>query len=294
MSRQLFIDKTKKVEILTLDELKRTINAEDVGGLSRTRPVHHSRSETSKEGFIDDIMDILITAGYKPEIEHIYVANSPGTKLIKRIEEQFGEEKVLEAWLLDRITGKIILKELSNEEMTACICFSYHDKGLEIAFGNNVWDCSNMCIFGSNVIRTYGPNKISEYKDFLDVFREWSTNLEAMNKADQEIITAMKESFVTGDDMLWFIGKLLACAVASNSGLKVIAPLNVTDVSSVTRGLLDMKVTIFAPENTITLWQFYNCLTYVCKADSSDIISLLTDVMEIGNMVRKEFLPIKD
>lgn len=62
--RTLFID--NKVEVLTLPELKRTINAEDIGGLQRTKPVPHFK-------MIEDLTSILKDAGQAPQIDHISI-----------------------------------------------------------------------------------------------------------------------------------------------------------------------------------------------------------------------------
>ena len=127
--RQLFVE--NKTEVITLPELKRTVNAEDIGGLSRTRPVPHFK-------LIDDLNSILTEAGQAPVLDHMYIGRSQGTKLIKQIEQQHGVEKVLDAWLLDRLTGKIMLPSLSNKTTGAAIAFSYHDKGIDVAFGQDV------------------------------------------------------------------------------------------------------------------------------------------------------------
>lgn len=281
-TRQLFLK--EKVEILTLDELKRTVNAKDMGYNSRTRPVSHYQ-------FIEDIMTILTKAGHVIELDHIYCAKSPGTKLIPKIEQELGLEHVLEAFLLDKVTGKIILKQLStsNKELSGCVAFSYHDKGLDLAFGSHVWDCSNMSIFGENVMHTYGSKKDVNYPRMLEVFSDWCNNLEAMHKRDLAIIQSMKLTPVSGFEMLRFIGKLMVKAVEANMGMKVVSPLNVTQVGEVTRGIINLKGEKFYEGPDCTLWEFYNFMTFVIKGNRSDITTLITDNVAIGNMMVEEY-----
>ena len=280
--RQLFLK--EKVEILTLDELKRTVNAKDMGYTSRTRPVSHFQ-------FIEDLSRILTEAGHTFELDHIYCAKSAGTKLIPKIEDELGVKQVLEAFLLDKVTGKFIMKHLStsNTELSACIAFSYHDKGLDLAFGSHVWDCTNMSIFGENVMHTYGSKKDVNYPRMLEVFSDWCNNLEAMHRRDLAIIESMKRMTVTGMEMLRFIGKLMVRAVEANMGMKVVAPLNVTQVGEVTRGIINLKGEKFYDGPDCTLWEFYNFMTFVIKGNRSDITTLITDNVAIGNMMVEEY-----
>ncbi len=278
--RTLFVK--DKVEILTLEELKRTVSAKDMGSSSRTRPVPHFE-------FIDSIMEILTNAEQFPILDHIYCAKSAGTKIIPKIEEQLGTKMILEAWLLDKLTGKILLPNLRGEEFQCAIAFSYHDKGIDLAFGTNVHDCSNMNIFGSNVMHTYGKNKDVSYDRMLDVFREWSMNLEEMHKRDLALIQSMQRIIVTGKEMLQFLAKLSIKAVSANMGLKVIAPLNVSQVNEIIRGIVAKKGEKFYEGDDCTLWEFFNFMTFVMKGDRADITTLLTDISSLGEIVIQEF-----
>ena len=279
-NRQLFVK--ERVEVLTLEELKRTVNARDIGTQSRTRPVAHFQ-------FIEDIMKILTDAGQMPQLDHIYCAKSSGTKIIPRIEESMQMEKVLEAWILDKVTGKIMIPALSDEMVQCCIAFSYHDKGLDLAFGTDVRDCTNMCIYGSNILHTYGSKKDVNYERMMQVLKEWSTRLPEMHRNDMEIIGKMMKVNVTGWEMVRFLGKLMVLAVESNMGMKVVAPLNVTQVGEVTRGVITKKGEKFYEGPDCTLWEFYNFMTFVMKGDKADITTLLTDIASLGNMMCKEY-----
>jgi len=279
-NRQLFI--TEKVEILTIEELKQTVSAKDMGYNSKTRPVSHFQ-------FIEDLMRILNEAGQAPVLDHIYCAKSSGTKIIPKIEEQYGVEKVLEAWIIDKVTGKILIPSLQGEETQGAIAFSYHDKGLDLAFGSNVHDCQNMCIFGSNIMHTYGSKKDVNYERMLQVFKEWSGNLVALRNKDLTIIESMKRINITGFEMLRFTGKLLVNAVSSNIGIKCIAPLNVSQVNEVVRGIIAKKGEKFYEGPDCTLWEFYNFMTAVMKANKADITTLITDIAAIGEMMVEEY-----
>mgnify|MGYP001595893207 CR=1 FL=1 len=280
ISRKLFTD-NNKTETISLSELKRTINAEDIGGLSRTRPVTHF-------SFIDTLLAEVQTVNPTAEVNNIYIGKSPGTKLIKQVEAQFGE-KALDAWLLDRITGKITLLDKNDMDYHPVIAFSYHDKGLEIAYGQNVNDCANLCIFGSNRMFTYGSGKNVDYDKMVTSFKQWCTILPAMAEEDARIINKMREITVTGPDMVKTIGKLLIIANAANMGKRVVAPLNVTQVSDVTRGLLKKDEQMFADHSSCSLWDFYNAMTYVIKPERSDMVTLLEDVNNISNMFVEQF-----
>jgi len=279
--RQLFMN-NERVEILTLSELKQTINAIDFGKVSKTRPVSHFT-------LIDDIMKILTDAGHEPVLDHIYCAKSSGTKIVPKVEEQFKLERIIDAWIIDKVTGKIMIPRLSNAEVQCCIAFAYHDKGIDVAFGTDVRDCANMCIYGSNIMHTYGSKKDVNYERMLSVLTEWSHNFESMFNRNLMIADRMSKINVSGFEMLRFLGKLSVLAVSANLGLKVVAPLNVTQVGEVTKGIILKKGEKFYEGPDCTLWDFYNFMTYVMKADKADITTLLTDIASLGNMMISEY-----
>ena len=280
--KKLFNNK-EKFEIVTLEDLKRTNVAWADMQRSKTTPVAHYE-------LIDSLQQILKDAGQEPELDHIYVTNQGGSTALRNIEEQHGEKNILEAWLLRKVTGKIKLPNLMDGESGCAIAFAYHDKGIDVSFGQNVHDCSNMCIFGSNVLHTYGKYQNVNYEKMLSIVNDWAQNAEQLRKNDLALIQSMKMITVTSEQMLQFTGKLLVLANAVNMGKKAVAPLNVTSVSEVVRGLLKDNEEVFRSGNTLTLWQFYNYMTAIMKADhNQDITTLLTDIVNLGNMMVHEF-----
>jgi len=281
---RVLFNKKERFEVLTLDELHQVnIPLADIQR-SRTTPVAHYE-------LIEDLMRILTDAGQEPVLDHIYVTNQGGSTPLRNIEEQYGGIKnILPAWILKKITGKIFIPRLDDPEMKCCVAFAYHDKGIDVAFGHDVRDCSNMCIYGSNILHTWGKTQNVDYKRMLEIIADWSKNLDKMHERDLAIIKAMMTIKVTSDEMLRFIGKLLALANASNAGENVVAPLNVTQVSEMTRGLLnDEGIELFDSAEEVSLWRFFNAITFVMKVGSSDVTTLLTDVTEIGNMMIQEY-----
>jgi len=280
--RQLFNNK-EKVEILNLEELKKTNIAWADLQRSKTTPVAHYE-------LIEQLMTILTEAGQAPVLDHIYVSNQAGGTPLRNIEEQYGGVKnILQAWLLRKVTGKIFIPRLDSTDMQVSIAFAYHDKGIDVAFGHDVRDCSNMSIFGSNILHTYGQNQNVDYQKMLDIIRDWAKDFDAMHERDLAIINKMINTEISKEDAQQFLGKLLLLANASNLNKPVIAPLNVTQVSEVSRGLIQSDYDILETEEPYSLWKFYNDMTYILKADNNDITTLLTDVSEIGNMMVSEF-----
>lgn len=281
--RQLFNNK-EKVEILNLEELKKTNIAWADLQRSKTTPVAHYE-------LIQQLMTILTEAGQAPILDHIYVTNQAGSTPLRNIEEQYGNVKnILQAWLLRKVTGKIFIPRLDTNEMQCSIAFAYHDKGIDVAFGHDVKDCSNMSIFGSNILHTYGQNQNVDYQKMLDIIKDWAGNLDAMHERDLAIINHMVQVSITKERAQEFLGKLNLLANAANMNKPVVAPLNVTQVNEVSRGLVGNKdFDILCSEDTYSLWKFYNDMTEVCKPGNNDITTLLTDVTEIGNMIVKEF-----
>lgn len=280
--RQLFNNK-EKVESLTLEELKMTNVAWADMQRSRTTPVAHYE-------LIEKLMNILTEAGQEPILDVIYVTNQGGSTPLRNIEEQYGNQKnILQAWLLRKVTGKIFVPRLETEDMKISIAFAYHDKGIDVAFGHDVKVCSNMSIFGSHILHTYGQNQNVDYEKMMDIIKEWAGKLDKMAEEDRIIIRNMMGTSITKERAQEFLGKLLILANASNMNKPVVSPLNVTQVSEVSRGLLNSDFDILEAPDTYSLWKFYNNMTEVLKAGNSDITTLLTDVTEIGNMMVTEF-----
>jgi hypothetical protein len=69
----------------------------------------------------------------------------------------------------------------------------------------------------------------------------------------------------------------------------VVAPLNITQVSEVTRGIILKRGEKFYEGPECTLWEFYNFMNFVMKGDRADITTLLTDIASIGNMMLSEY-----
>jgi hypothetical protein len=280
---RLLFNNKERVETLTLDELKKTNIAHADLQRSRTTPVAHYE-------LIDTLMSILTEAGQAPVLDVIYATNQGGSTALRNIEEQYGNQKnILQAWLLRKITGKIFIPRLETEDMKISIAFAYHDKGIDVAFGHDVSVCSNMSIFGSHILHTYGANQNVDYEKLIDTVKVWANNLDKMAEEDIIIIKNMMATTITKEKAQEFLGKLLLLANAANMNKPVVSPLNVTQVSEVSKGLLSSDYDIFNATGEYSLWNFYNDMTAVLKAGNSDISTLLTDVTEIGNMLVKEF-----
>ena len=281
--RQLFNNK-EKFEVVTLEELKKTNIAYSDIQRSKTTPVAHYE-------LIDQLMTILTEAEQSPVLDHIYITNQGGSTALRNVEEQYGNVKnILQAWLLRKVTGKIFIPRLDSPDMNVSVAFAYHDKGIDVAFGHDVKDCSNMSIFGSHIFHTYGSNQNVDYEKMMDTIRIWANNMDKMHEDDLKIIKAMTETSITKERAQEFLGKLLILANAKNMNRPVVAPLNVTQVSEVSKGLLSCDFNILEEdEKEYSLWRFYNDMTAVLKAGNSDITTLLTDVTEIGNMMVTEF-----
>ena len=285
---RLLFNNKEKVEKLTLEELKQTNVAWADMQRSRTTPVAHYE-------LIEKLMNILTEAGHEPVLDVIYATNQGGSTPLRNIEEQYGNQKnILQAWLLRKITGKIFIPSMETNDMNASIAFAYHDKGIDVAFGHDVKVCSNMSIFGSHILHTYGQNQNVDYEKMIDIVKEWAGKLDKMAEEDQIIIRNMMANSITKERAQEFLGKLLILANASNMNKPVISLLNVTQVSEVSRGLLNSDFDILETPNTYSLWKFYNDMTEVLKAGNSDISTLLTDISEIGNMMVKEFNLLND
>lgn len=272
------------VQTLTIDQLRltadeRTTRQDYMNGIA-----HHQ--------LIDKIAEIVETGNLKYVVDVIYAADNknkvlPGVTVLPIAQEKYGMNS-LESHILRRVAGKIIIKDKEDEDSVGSIAVSFHQQGIQVAFGQNVKVCSNMCIFGENIIYSYGSNSMPLEKMF-NVIRDWTTNYNNMREFDVNLMNKMKTILIDPiKELPEFIGNLQIEAV--NSAYRksnVVPPLNISQISTFTKNAMDKVEEL---NGTMTsLWQLYNMATELHKPGVTDFPNILPANRNFGNFIIRHF-----
>lgn len=286
---------TARVQTITLDQLERTQLEKDVYG-KPLRGIYHFM-------LINQILDLCKEAGYDPEIYDLFAAQnkerqSPGVVIIPEIEQRYGERAV-EAHLLRRVFANIRLKDFDDEAHTTNLAVAFHQKGIQVGFGNMVRICHNQCMLGrGQYIATYGERGEGrrdkedrvDIPQIIDAVKSWLFDARNIVITEREKIARMKDIEVSADQMFKLIGLLTALRVKSDTNIKAIRenrtyPLNQGQICQFTEAMM-LK---YHEDQHISLWDVYNGATELYKASSMDIPALLPQNLAMANFLDEQF-----
>lgn len=286
---------TAKVQTLTLDQLSRTQLEKDVYG-KPLRGIYHF-------ALINQILDLCKEAGYNPEVYDLFAAQNkermqPGVVIIPEVEQHYGERAV-EAHLLRRVFANVRLTDFDDEEHTTNLAIAFHQKGIQVGFGNMVKICHNQCMLGAGqYIATYSErgNGRRSQEDKIDIpqiieaVKSWLFDARQIIITEREKIAKMKEIEVTADQMFRLIGLLTALRIQSDTAIKQLRvnktyPLNQGQICQ----LAEAMMLCYHENQRISVWDIYNGATELYKATSMDIPSLLPQNVAMTNFLNEQF-----
>lgn len=294
-SNQFLDFEQNKVQILTLDQLKRT-NKENRGDdRSCMHGIYHF-------ALIQQILDMAAERGLNAEVYDLFATNNrdkqtPGVSLYPELEQKYGE-RAIEAHCLRRVYANIRLSNFDNDELTTNIALSYTQKGIQVGFGRCVKVCHNQNLLGEgcfvsdystgNFRYAHGDMYRTDLHGILQQIGTWLTNAEHLVIQDDETIERMKNAVLTPEQIYTILGLLLTIRVTHDTSIKSIRnsanvyPLNQAQISSFTESLLVKQ----KEEGRITAWSFYNCATELYKPGTTETNMILTQNMAMTEFMR--------
>lgn len=284
-----------KVQTLTLDQLERTQLEKDVYG-KPLRGIYHF-------ALINQILDLCKEAGYNPEVYDLFAAQnkerqSPGVVIIPEVEERYGERAV-EAHLLRRVYANVRLTDMDDEAHTTNLAVAFHQKGVQVGFGNMVKICHNQCMLGAGqYIATYndkgsGRRSSEDRVDIpkvIEAVKSWLFDARHIIITEREKIARMKEIEVSADQMFKLIGLLTALRVKCDTSIKAIRenrvyPLNQAQICQFTEAM----ILRYHEAQRISVWDIYNGATELYKANSMDIPAMLPQNRAMAAFLDEQF-----
>lgn len=290
---QFFDFEKQKVQVLTLDQLKRT-NRENRGD-DRSCPhgIYHF-------ALVQQILDMCAQHGYDAEVYDLFATNNrdkqtPGVSLYPELEQRYGERAV-EAHTLRRVYANVRLTNFDTPELTTNLAISYTQKGIQVGFGRNVKICHNQCMLGggrfvSDYSARTGTPKM-DLQGILGTIGSWLTDAEHIAISDDETIERMKNAILTAEQLFIVLGMLMTIRVQNDTTIKSIRnhsrnnvyPLNQAQLSRFTELLLIKQKEV----GRITAWDFYNCATELYKPATAETNLILPQNLAMMEFMRQQ------
>ena len=294
-SNQFLSFDTAKVQTITLEQLSRTHQENDVYN-NPLRGIYHY-------DLINRCLEMCSEAGYSADVWDLFAAQnkerqSPGVVLLPEVERQYGE-RAIEAHILRRVFANVRLTDFDDSGYTTNLAIAFHQKGIQVGFGNAVVICHNQCMLNAKqYISTYsergsgrrsGDDKVT-VPQVLDTVKSWLFDARHIVVAERGKIERMKSIQVDADTLLRLIGLLNVIRVKCDTTNKCIKesrvyPLNQAQITKFTEDLLIR----YDEKRVLTVWDLYNCATELYKANSMDIPSMLPQNRAMALFLDEQF-----
>ena len=291
-NNQFFDFEKAKVQALALNQLERTHKENDVYG-NPLRGIYHYQ-------LLNQVIELCKEQNYGVEVYDLFAAqnkdrNTPGVVLLPQVEQQFGTRAV-EAHILRRVFANIRLTDFDDADNTTNLAVAFHQKGIQVGFGNMVKICHNQCMLSpTHYVATYsergtGRGNGVEIPEVIDTVRGWLMDARHAIESERERIERMKNVECDADTIFRIIGMLTALRVKADTSNKAIKenrtyPLNSAQINKFTEDLLIR----YDEEQRVTVWDMYNAATDLYKANTMDIPALLPQNRAMVSFLEEQF-----
>jgi len=233
MKKEIIFDDKQKVMNITLEELQAT--ADYVG---------EKKHEISHHKIFSDMMMDLQSRGFKAKLDQLFISKNG---IINPTELQVQRSKDLQSVndingiIIRNVIGRINIegKEFDDGDTNQQIAISYNKSGVAMAMGANVQICSNLSIFGGQMVANYGQGQMPMMR-MLEIMGSWIQNMKMVRMRDLAIHKALKAHEIdptTEVDQV--IGNLHRLVEMNIRNSKVVAPLSHSRIHDIQRGMLE-------------------------------------------------------
>lgn len=270
----------EKVQPLSLQMLKTSHQEDDVYG-NPLRGIHHYQ-------LLEGLQEQAAKRGFELEMYDLFAANNkdrtqPGVVLLPKMEAQFGPRAV-EAHIFRRVYANIRIKNFDDDVYTTNMAVAFHQKGIQVAVGNNVKICHNQCMLGTKkfFVSTYSEkgngrqSGLPKAQEVIPIVGGFLDKLEPAIIAERSRIEQMKQIILTVQQLHTLICTMLCMRVAADTKYAEIHdnvqyPLNSTQINTFTEQIMLKK----KRQGEISLWDFYDTATNLYKAQSMEIPNII-------------------
>lgn len=277
----IIFEEKEKVKTIDLETLRATASlAEHSGRLPASKPVEHHQ-------FIDMVGDRLRGSNHLYRLDPIYVSKNESKRIMLLDTEKVGTPQ---SYLFERLITRLQITDpaLSTDHYNSAIAIGYTEKGLQVAFGTNVHICSNMSIFGSRYMSTYGPSKLP-FEKMIDLIEKYIQELPKIAEHDFQLFEKMNNIQLTDANIMNVLGKMQVNAVQNTYFAGQNNGLNISQTTAFTKGLIADHADVLH-DASLSLFDFYNIGTQILHPDRAyDTSSVWEDTAAWGNFVVNEF-----
>ena len=289
---QFFDFDKARVQQLNLAQLERTHKENDVYG-NPLRGVYHFQ-------LINNIIALANEQHFDVEVYDLFAAQNkdrqtPGVVLLPQVEAQYGQRAV-EAHILRRVFANVRIKDFDADGYTTNLAIAFHQKGIQVGFGNNVIICHNQCMLSpTQYIATYGDKgqgrgNGASLAEVMDTVKSWLVDARHIIVTEREKIEAMKAIQCNAQQLHTLIGMLTAMRVSVDTLHKEIKsnttyPLNQSQISKFTEALMLR----YHEAQRVSVWDIYNAATDLYKADTMDIPTILPQNRAMVAFLNEQF-----
>jgi len=281
-----------KVQTLDLAQLERTHKENDVYG-KPLKGVYHFQ-------LINDIISLCREQSFDVEVYDLFAAQNkdrqtPGVVLLPQVEAIHGQRAV-EAHILRRVFANVRIKDFDEGGYTTNLAIAFHQKGIQVGFGNNVMICHNQCMLSpTQYIATYGDKGEGRghgatLVEVMDTVKSWLVDARHIIVTEREKIEAMKAIECNAQQLYTLIGMLTAMRVSVDTQHKEIKanttyPLNQSQISKFTEALMLRH----HEAGRVNVWDIYNAATDLYKANTMDIPAILPQNRAMVAFLNEQF-----
>lgn len=275
-----------KIEKLTLEELKLTCSEAAASG----KPLHGIEHFQIFEA----IQEVLDKRNIGNSVLPIYASDGgdsalKGVARIPLLEQQLGV-KTLQAMILRRLIGGIKLSDFEDDESHGMIAISFHQRGVQIAYGQNITYCGNLTIFGAGNSMATFQNGISrampDFRKMLEVIQTWAEEHGRKRTYDLTVMRRMKEIHLAHEKVAEVLGFMTMMRIGRDKlRTEKAYPLNQSQINLVGERYMQIP----EEQRPVSLWKFYNSVTEMHKAGSTDLPLIIDNNVVTGQFLTQHF-----
>lgn len=270
-----------------------------------SRSAKSSLGVVSQVEFINAMQEALAISGINLRTGKIYYKNNagqnPGVEILDIRQEHEEHQKLYapvttkdgitlhhpKMILFKRLIGSLELIDFHDNEQVGMLAFSISQKGFEVAVGNKVSVCENMCIFGAeDRIQSFGSGEDKmTISSMIDRITKWGREYQGIFERNVEYIKKLKETPISYDESNIIFGDLYRHSIINNNPtLKVQDKKNIMTLANTIIGKGHNRFI----EETIkrnresSLWDLYNDITFEHKVQNVDSVGILSENQELS------------
>ena len=263
---------------IDLPTLRQTVKFEMANGsLPKTRPIEHFQ-------FLENLMQSANRHGLQATTGTIYASQRQAMRI-----NWAGEKDAcpVENFLIQRLATTIEMNRQNEDGKSMGIAISFNERGIDAAFGVNVWACGNLQVFGEHRARTYGRGKVT-FPELAELLENYLASFEQVREEQFTTIEELQAYEVSEAELTEAIGELFSLAVKGNAGMidAAEAPLNQVQVADLVKA---SACELYEHAGNPTAYDIVQWGTHYLKPGRADLVNIVDHSQSFCNYIADKF-----